>query len=132
MPGIGPDADQQRVSRVAEPPAHALFQRLKVPVDRRVQAVGGLPVREVMAAGGRGNGEAGRHGQAEICHLREVGTLAAQEILEVLVTLCEVIHEFFHCTLPRVGEIPIFRTLPSSGWFNNGDFSQRVSFPAET
>jgi hypothetical protein len=38
-----------------------------------------------MPAGVRRNGEAGRHGEAEIRHLGEVGPLAPEQVLQVLV-----------------------------------------------
>ena len=76
-------------------------------VTSRVEAVGRAAVPQVVPAGIGGDGEAGRHGQAEIRHLGEVRPLAAEKVLEVLVTLGEVIHELRHCKLPRAGEVPL-------------------------
>src|SRR5260221_2557389 len=43
--------------------------------------------------------EARRYGQAKVDHLGEVGTLAAEEVLHVLIALGEVIDKLRHCTL---------------------------------
>ena len=49
------------------------------------------PLLEVGAAGLGGDGEAGRHRQPEVGHLGEVGALAAEQVLHVLVALGEVV-----------------------------------------
>ncbi len=58
----GPDADQQRVGGVAEPTAHRLLQVSQVAGDLLVQPGWRRVFLEVIAAGVRGNREAGRHG----------------------------------------------------------------------
>ena len=94
--GPGPHADQQRVGRVAELAAHGLLQRGQVLADLGVQAVGHGAVVQVLAACLGGNDETGRDGQAEVGHLSQVGSLAAQQVFEVLVALGEVINELRH------------------------------------
>jgi hypothetical protein len=49
---------------------------------------------QVALTGVGGDGETGRHGQAEIRHFREVGALAAQQVLQVPVTFGEVVDVF--------------------------------------
>ena len=94
--GPGPHADQQRVARVAEPPAHGLLQLGQVLADLGVQAVGDRALLQVLAARLGGDDEPGRNRQAKIGHLSQVGPFAAQQILEVLVALGEVINELRH------------------------------------
>jgi hypothetical protein len=48
-------------------------------------------VLQVVAAGVGGDGEAGRHGQAQVRHLRQVGSLATQQVLLLLAALAEVV-----------------------------------------
>ncbi len=102
---LGPGAygDQQRVVGLAELLAHALFQRLEVrthlvaQLGRRVTAV------EVDLARLGGDGEARRDGQPEVGHLGEVGALAAQKILQILVALGEVVDELLGIFVFRHG-----------------------------
>ena len=94
--GAGPDADQQRVGGVAELAAHGPFQCVQVAADFIVKAVGGGALRQVVAARLGRDREPGGHGQAEIGHLGQVRALASQEVLEILVTFCEVIDELRH------------------------------------
>ncbi|GAB3351427.1 hypothetical protein GCM10027452_20570 [Micromonospora halotolerans] len=106
--GAGAYRDQQRVLRVTELAAHLPLQRLQVRLD-----LGGQPVRlpagrQVRLAGLGGDGEAGRDRQAEIGHLGQVGPLAAEQVLEVLVALGEVVDVLVldrllrcHQSLPR-------------------------------
>src|SRR5260221_14683345 len=53
--------------------------------------------------------EARRYGQAKVGHLGEVGTLAAEEVLHVLVALGEVIDKLRHCTLSQGVRCPAVR-----------------------
>jgi hypothetical protein len=65
-------------------------------VDFPVETVRRRAVGQVISAGLGTDRESGRHGQAEICHLGEVRTLPSEQVLEVLVTFCEVIDELRH------------------------------------
>jgi hypothetical protein len=94
--GARPDADQEGVGRVAELAAHALFQCVQVAADFIVKAVGGGAVRQVVAARVGRDREPRGHRQAEIGHLGQVRALTSQEVLEILVTFCEVIDELRH------------------------------------
>src|SRR5262249_52641154 len=116
--GTGADADQERVGGVAQPTAHRPFQVSQVARDLLIQPVGRGVVCQVIATGVRGNSEARWHGEAKICHLGEVGALATQEVLEVFVTLSEVIYELRHCTPPRPVSSPC-----------KGDSTQLMSGP---
>src|SRR5262249_35638385 len=64
-----------------------------------VEARGHAALGEVMTAGLGADDEARWYGQAKVGHLGEVGTLAAEEVLHVLVALGEVIDKLRHCTL---------------------------------
>ncbi len=91
--GAGADRDQQRVVGLAELLAHPLLEGLEVGGDlvahrRRLGAA-----LEVDLAGLGGDREAGGHGQSEVGHLGEVGPLPAEQVLEVLVALGEVVDE---------------------------------------
>jgi hypothetical protein len=91
-----PDADQQRVARSAEAAAHRLLERLEVSGDLVGQPVGLAALLEVGPAGLRRDRETRWHGEPEVGHLGEVGALAAEEILLVLVALSEVVDEGDH------------------------------------
>ncbi len=95
--GPGPHADQQRVGVVAEPLAHLLLQLGQVLDDLLGQAVRHRPLLQVVTAGLGGDDEPRRDGQAQVGHLGQVGALAAQQVLEVLVSLGEVIDKLRHC-----------------------------------
>jgi hypothetical protein len=88
--GARPDRDQQRVGRVAQGLAHGLLERLQVLGHLVVELGRRAAVLEVVTAGVGRDREAGRDGQAEVGHLRQVGALAAQQVLLVLVALAEV------------------------------------------
>ena len=76
--------DQQRIFRIAQPGAGAtghLFQRR---LDGRLQVVRiGFAMGGVIGADLGGDGEAGRHRQAQIAHLGQVRALAAEQILHL-------------------------------------------------
>ncbi len=95
----GPDADQQRVGRIAEPATHFVFEFRQVGRNFLVEARRGAAVLQVVAARLGGNGESGRHRQADVGHLGQVGALAAQQVLQVLVAFREVINELRHFLL---------------------------------
>ncbi len=122
--GAGAYRDQQRVVRVAEAAAHLALQGLQVRLDLRGQAVGLTPGRQVRLAGLGGDREAGRNRQAEVGHLGQVGPLAAEQILQILVALGEVVHVLvlarflrFHQSLQRAPltlNEGLVRTYPGS------------------
>ncbi len=77
----GPDADEQRVGRIAELAAYRRFQLIQVVRDFLVEAFWGGALLQVVTARLGGNDESGRHRQAEIGHLGQVGPFPAQQIL---------------------------------------------------
>ncbi len=91
--GAGADGDEQRVVGLAELLAHLLLERVEVRTHLVTQCRRLLAAVEVDLAGLGGDGEPGRDGEAEVRHLGEVGALAAEEVLEVLVALGEVVNE---------------------------------------
>ncbi|GAA3103397.1 hypothetical protein GCM10020254_56480 [Streptomyces goshikiensis] len=91
--GAGAYGDQQRVVRLAELLAHRRFEGGKVGADLVAQRGRGLTAFEVDLAGLGGDGEAGRDGKTQVGHLGEVGSLAAEKVLEVPVPLGEVVDE---------------------------------------
>ena len=106
MPGIenfAPDRTLTSNGSAGSPSVRPMASSMsgEVAGDLRVEPVRRAAVPQVMPAGVRRDGEAGRHGKAEIRHLGEVGPLAAEKVLEVLVALGEVIHELRHGKLPE-------------------------------
>ena len=100
--GAGPDADQQRVVGVAELAAHLLLERLEVLGDLGGELVRLAALGEIGPAGLGGDREPVRDRQPEVGHLGQVGALATQQVLLVLVSLSEVEDEgaharFKHC-----------------------------------
>lgn len=91
--GTGTHGDQQRVVRLAELLAHLRLEGGEVRADFLAQRGRGLAAFEVDLAGLGGDGEAGRDRQTQVGHLGEVGTLAAEKVLEVAVALGEVVDE---------------------------------------
>jgi hypothetical protein len=89
--GTRADRDQERVGGVAERLAHRLLQRHQVLADLLVELGRGAAVLQVVPAGVGGDGETGRDRQPEVGHLRQVGALAAEQVLLVLVALAEVV-----------------------------------------
>src|SRR5579875_1158668 len=65
-------------------------------IDLPAEPLGGGAVPEVVTAGVGGDGETGRHRQPQVGHLGQVGALAAQQVLKVLVSLGEVVDELRH------------------------------------
>jgi hypothetical protein len=92
--------DQQGTVRLAELLAHGGFQCVQVLRDLLTQLRGLLTVLEIGTTGLGGDGEAGRDRQPEVGHLGEVGPLAAEQVLEVLVAFGEVVHELRHADSP--------------------------------
>ncbi len=87
---------QQRVGAVAQRAAHPGLEQLEVLVDLREQLGRDAAAGQVGTAGIRGDGEARGHRDAEAGHLREVGTLAAQQVLLVHAAGLEVVDELGH------------------------------------
>ncbi len=89
----GAHADQERVLGVTEGAAHGLLEGGEVLGDLVGHLVRLAALGQVGLAGLGGDGEAGRHGQPEVRHLGEVGALATQQVLLVLVAVGEVVDE---------------------------------------
>ena len=89
MPGIearAPERTETSSGRldVAEVGADRVADEAHGLVDLRLEAVGQLAaLRVVGVADLGGDGEAGRHGQAEARHLGEIGALAAEQLRHV-------------------------------------------------
>jgi hypothetical protein len=82
--------DQQRVRQVAEALAGAALEIAHRGFDLVLQSARELAVRRVVGDAGFGRDrEAGRHGQAGTRHLRQAGTLAAQQVSHLTRTLLE-------------------------------------------
>lgn len=94
--GAGAHRHQQRVVVLAEPLAHALFEGFQMSGYLVTECRRFLAAVQVDLAGVGRDGETGRHGQPEVGHLGEVRTLPAEQILEVLVSLGEVINELHY------------------------------------
>ncbi len=86
-----PDRHEERVGGVPQPLAHGLLEGAQVLGDLFVEVRRRRPVLQVVAAGIGGDREAGRNGQPEVGHLGQVGALAPQQVLQVLVALAEVV-----------------------------------------
>ena len=86
-------AHQQRIGGVTESPPDLVLQPPQRHGDLHPQLVGLATLLEVEAAGLGGDREARRHRQAQPRHLGEVRTLAAEQVLLVLVTLAEVVDQ---------------------------------------
>ncbi len=79
--GAGAHRDEQRILGIAEHLAGQLADMVERLLDLRLQFLRvGLVVRVEIGADRGRDGEAGRHRQAEIGHLGEVGALAAEQI----------------------------------------------------
>ncbi len=94
--GAGPHAHEQRVGRVAEPLAHRRLERLHVLLDLVHQAVGEAALGQVGEARLGRDREPVRDRQAHVRHLGEVGALAAEQVLHVLVAFREVVDVLGH------------------------------------
>jgi hypothetical protein len=80
-PGAGADRDEQRIGGVAEALAADALDMGKAFRHLGTEAFGkALPFGVVAGAHLGGDGEAGRHGQADRRHFGEVGALAAEEV----------------------------------------------------
>ena len=84
----GADADQQRVLRIAQLLAHALFKQRQRLVYFLLNLVRRLvAILEIHVADLRRNGETGGHGQPRARHLRQACTLAAQRVFHLAVAI---------------------------------------------
>ena len=84
----GTDRNQQRVRRVAELLAKQLFHLGDGSRDFDVEILRQLAAGDIeFGADLGGDGEPRRHRHADVRHLGEVGTLAAEQVLHVLVSL---------------------------------------------
>ncbi len=80
----GAHRDQQRIVGIAEDLAGQLADIIERLLDLRLQLLRiGFVVRVEIGADRGRDGEAGRHRQAEIGHLGEIGALAAEQIAHV-------------------------------------------------
>jgi hypothetical protein len=71
------------VSLFSHVPAHLVHHPCGQPV----------PGSDIVEAGLSGDDEAGRHVQADLCHLAQVGAFAAQQLLVFAVALGECVNE---------------------------------------
>ncbi len=92
----GPYGHQQRVLWVAERLASCLLQRLEVLADLVGQPGRLLALGEVGAARVGADDEPRRNRHPQTGHLREIGPLAAQEVLLIHPAFAEVIHILGH------------------------------------
>ena len=83
-PGAGPDRDQQRPLRIAEPHAHRPLDPLER-FQRGVPHAGRIlfPVLVIFGAGLGGNREAGRNRDSEIRHFGKSGPPPTEELFHV-------------------------------------------------
>lgn len=91
--GPGPDRDQQRVVGLAELLAHLLLKGVQVGADLLVEGGGLAAGLQEDLAGLGGDGEPRRDGEAQVGHLGQVRALAAEKILEVLVSFGEGVNK---------------------------------------
>ena len=106
----GTDTHQQRIVPVAQLAADVVLQLAQRHGDLHPQFARLVAQRQVLPTRLGGDGETGRDRQAELRHLREVGALAAEQILLVLVSLGEVVDVLGHregsfATGPAVGPL---------------------------
>jgi hypothetical protein len=100
----GADRHEQRVLRVAQPLAGVLLEPRESAVHLLLEVLGlapvGVHVRDARLGGDR---EAGRHavGAEHARHLRDVGSLAAEQIAHLARPLGEVVHELRALRHPR-------------------------------
>ncbi len=95
--GAGAHRDQQRVLGVAEGLAHQLFDPRQVLGHFLAQA-GGVVALVLVELGADlgGDGEAGRHRQPDGGHLRQVGALAAEQVLHLALAFGLAVAEEVH------------------------------------
>src|SRR5690606_515749 len=105
--GAGPDRHEERLVEVAE----LAPERVLGLADRHrhlgTQLGRDAALAPELAARPRRDGGPARYGEADLDHLGEVGPLAAQEVLLVLVPLAEPVHVLGHVRPPRYGNAPL-------------------------
>jgi len=104
-PGPGADGKQQGIVRVAEPAAHHFFDLGHGGLQLLLESGRKLVVMLVIVNAGLGaDGEAGRHRDADVGHLGQVGALAAENIFHRGVAFGaaggERVNVFSHCHPP--------------------------------
>src|SRR5436309_12197482 len=100
----GPDGDEERVLGIAEALVHRLLEPREM-LTGLLQHLGRwATVAEEPQAGLGGDREPGRDREPHVRHLGEVGSLAAQEILHVLVAFGEVVDVLGHSRCPHALE----------------------------
>ena len=118
----GAHRHEQRLAPVAENPAGLVGDRAERGLDlflqiRRIGAVVGVEIGADLG----GDGEAGRHGQAEARHLGEVGALAAEQLLHRRgafgLAVAEAVHPFRH--EPPCHAFAVATLLTRSGAMHN-------------
>jgi hypothetical protein len=87
----GSDREEQRVPRVAETAAHVLLHVAERRLHLLPETGRELALLQVLVAGLGGDREAGRNRQPDVGHLREVGSLAAEQLPHPGVPLAEQI-----------------------------------------
>jgi hypothetical protein len=94
----GAHRHQQRILGAAEALAGLLLQRLHVRLDVVHQPIRQPVVLQIGEAGLGGDGEAGRHVEADLRHLAQIGALAAKQHLVLAVAFLEFVDELagFH------------------------------------
>ena len=115
--GAGPDADEQRVVRVAELASHLALQRFEVPLRFAEQPVRKVAGSHVGAARFGGDREPRWDRQTDVRHLGEVGALAAEKVLHVPVAFAEVVDEL---ALARARRRRLRRSLACGGLARGG------------
>ena len=95
--GAGAHGDQERILRIAEGAAGKAADLIERPVDLRFQLRRiGLAVIVIIGAELGGDREPGRNRQPEIGHFREVGPLAAEQVLQPRIALRLAVTESIH------------------------------------
>ncbi len=107
--GAGADRDEQRIGRVAEALAGNRLDLFEGGVDIGFEPVG-IGAAEIVECGADigGDGEAGRHRQAEFGHFGEIGTLATEQVAQRGVAIGAPASEGIHhlaCDILRVGHV---------------------------
>jgi len=106
---------------IAELPAHLLLELAEVLGDLSLEAAWHLAVLQVEPAGVRGDDETGGDGKTQVGHLGQVGALAAQQVLQVLVALGEVVDELRHCdALLEIATRPAQRPWRRAARYSSG------------
>ena len=100
----GPDGDEERVLGIAEALVHRLLEPREMLAGLLQHLGRWATVAEEPQAGLGGDREPGRDREPHVRHLGEVGSLAAQEILHVLVAFGEVVDVLGHSRCPHALE----------------------------